>query len=67
MKTYVPGWIGTCPFCSGPMYPVGSSAWCPAEDPHPGGVVIYADGLVKKSDLAPRGMVAIPPKNGGAE
>lgn len=57
-----------CPVCrdtDNRMLQMDGYQYCPAEDPHPGGVVVYPDGLTKMSGLAPRGMLAISPKNGG--
>lgn len=55
-----------CPVCGATnMYRIGDSLFCPAEDPHPGGVVIRSDGLTRMG-LAPRSTMATSPKEGVA-
>ena len=33
-----------CPQCNGRLYQLDQVLYCPAEDPHPGGLIVYADG-----------------------
>jgi hypothetical protein len=40
-----------CPVClSGALLDMGYYLYCPTEDPHPGGVVVYNDGRVVRAD-----------------
>jgi hypothetical protein len=60
--------IDQCPICgSTKLYELDASQFCPNEDYHPGGVVIFADGLTLASGLAPCSTIVVePPNNGGA-
>lgn len=59
---------GQCPVCgSTSLYDLDDSQFCPTEDVHPGGVVVFGDGLTKMSGLAPRStLVAYSPIKGEA-
>jgi len=41
---------GECPFCFGTMIDIGGVLFCPAEDPHPGGVLQHSDGRLVRLD-----------------
>jgi hypothetical protein len=47
--TYLPT---KCPVCSGRLLDTGRSLYCPAEDPHPGGWLMFDDGLVRTWAIA---------------
>lgn len=56
----------TCPICGDPrMIRMTGAMWCPIEDAHPGGVVVFDDGLTKASGIAPRSKLYVSPKDGG--
>lgn len=40
-----------CPVCGGFMLQYRSGAYCPAEDPHPGGLFIRLDGTVRHRSI----------------
>lgn len=47
------------------MIRMPGAMWCPIEDAHPGGVVVFDDGLTKASGIAPRSKLYVSPKDGG--
>lgn len=48
---------GKCPVCNGILYQLGEQLYCPDEDAHVGGLIVYADGsyrsMIRTSIHAP--------------
>lgn len=63
MKKFV---TNPCPLCGAQMLRLDRSYFCPNEDPHPGGVVLYDDGLMRVAELPRSGTLPTSPKDGGA-